>query len=138
MGRRSSRWWRHSGAAADPLLAALVELLLPERDALLELVDEVTARGAVPPAQCPGTADNPAAQPGNFFPFESATSNSAALAVYDAAVPVAGITDQEGATVRILSTADNTVYYSIGTWAATSGPTAAPVVEPEGDGFRGD
>ena len=32
-----------SRAAADPFLAALVELLLPERDALLQLVDDVAA-----------------------------------------------------------------------------------------------
>src|SRR5439155_3945867 len=32
-------------ASADPLLAALVELLLPERHALLERVDHVFARG---------------------------------------------------------------------------------------------
>jgi hypothetical protein len=49
-GRRSGRRVRHLvihgslGAAADPFLAAFVELLLPERDALLELVDDVTAR----------------------------------------------------------------------------------------------
>ena len=30
------------GAAADPFLAAFVEFLLPERDALLQLVDQVT------------------------------------------------------------------------------------------------
>jgi hypothetical protein len=32
-----------SRAAADPLFAALVELLLPERDALLQLVDDIAA-----------------------------------------------------------------------------------------------
>jgi hypothetical protein len=34
-----------SGAASDPLLAALVELLLPEGYPLLERVDRVLARG---------------------------------------------------------------------------------------------
>src|SRR5437879_4776323 len=33
-----------SGPAADPLLATLVDLLLPERHALLQLVDRVLAR----------------------------------------------------------------------------------------------
>src|SRR5947209_18777159 len=57
---RASAWSRSassirarlSGAAPDPFLAAFVDLFLPQRDALLELVDRVLARGErVPPVR---------------------------------------------------------------------------------------
>ena len=43
--RRGATAGRRPRAAADPLLAALVDLLLPERHGLLERVDRVLARG---------------------------------------------------------------------------------------------
>src|SRR5215218_6688267 len=44
-GLRACEWCLNLRSASDPLLAAFVDLLLPERHPLLERVDRVLARG---------------------------------------------------------------------------------------------
>jgi len=90
--------------------------------------------GVAPPAQCPGTAANPEAQPGNLCVYEGSESGAGLLGVYNSAA-VEGLTDLDGAVLRVLSSVDGAVFYSIGRWAATSGPTAPAIAAAEGKSF---
>jgi hypothetical protein len=80
--------------------------------------------GTVAPPQCPGTPEVPEAAPGNLCVYEGAQGSSTGLAVYNvAAAPGA---NRSGAVIRIFSSADNSTFYSIGSWAANPGTAAAP------------
>jgi hypothetical protein len=88
--------------------------------------------GTVPPAQCPGTPAVPEAAPGNLCVYEGSQSNSTSLAVFN--VGAGGGANRTGAIVRIFSAADNTTFFSIGSWAANPG-TAAGSVHPSAGSF---
>lgn len=83
-------------------------------------------RGDDPIAECPGTADNPLAQPGHLCVYESDSENvtghcvAATVPFYDC-----GEADAYGAGLSVESTPVITpsgaeLYFSVGTWALTT------------------
>jgi hypothetical protein len=72
---------------------------------------ELVLAGATPPAQCPGNATTPQAQPGFLCVYETQNENSAGVEL-NAVTP-------QGATLFTRSTAAGD-FFTFGTWAATA------------------
>jgi hypothetical protein len=82
-----------------------------------------------PPAECPGTASAPAANPGHLCVYESLELNAGAR---DVNGPTGdGSTYRFGARLFIRSAAAGT-FWSGGTWAATSGSSTVARVQTDG------
>lgn len=69
--------------------------------------------GAVPPAECPGTVENPEAKPGNLCVYEG-TSHANDLVVLGTE------SDQFGFGLLLIITGSNNFGWSIGSWAVTA------------------
>jgi hypothetical protein len=79
----------------------------------------VILKGETPPAECPGTAADPQAQPGNLCVYEGDDTNRASVDVRDETTGVDGKTNPYGVGVWEKSTAIGESI-SGGTWAVTA------------------
>jgi hypothetical protein len=87
--------------------------------------------GTTPPAECPGNSSNPQAAPGYLCIYESSALNAG---VRDVNGPGAdGTTYPFGARLFARSSAAGN-FWSMGTWAATSGPVAPAAAAVPGSG----
>jgi hypothetical protein len=78
----------------------------------------VVLEGATPPAQCPGTASNPQAAPGNLCIYEANQSNRSSLTPFNATGST-GSVSRWGAGLWLQTTGSGNAF-SYGTWAAAS------------------
>jgi hypothetical protein len=81
--------------------------------------------GGVPPAECPGTAENPQAAPGHLCVFESFSVNLASVTIFTGTTGGTGQASRWGAGLWIQSTAAGN-FFSYGTWAVTAGAGVTP------------
>jgi hypothetical protein len=93
--------------------------------------------GGPAPAECPGTVDVPAAAPGHLCVYEGFNTSATPPAVFN--VNGVGGTSRTGAIVRSFSTADTTVFASLGSWAATPATGSSPSsASPSGARLTGE
>jgi len=72
-----------------------------------------------PPAQCPGTNDQPEAQPGHLCVYENARANTPSVLIADPETNGGNAASEEGFYLQIVSSAGG-FFASDGTWAVTS------------------
>jgi hypothetical protein len=94
-------------------------------------VPHYVAEGAVPPAACPGSNDNPQARPGHLCVYENDSGNLGSFTILNPTTNTAGAS-RWGFMVQTTNSGAG-LFYSNGTWAVTAlaGSSPAPRTAPE-------
>jgi hypothetical protein len=119
------------GTAAGASSLATAEIAFGHRVFLAQPTPHFIAKDTTPPPECPGTSENPKAKPGHLCIYERFVTNAGNR---NTTGPQGdGSAWPFGAGLFIRSTGTGT-FFSVGTWAATSGPASTTVARaPAGD-----